>query len=294
MRPQPAPSDAPPEASGGPAPGRAIARIAHLSDIHFGKIAHPGVVDAIVADVNAQPFDLVVASGDLTQRARRSEFRDARAMLDRFEPPVLVVPGNHDVRAWWHHPFDRVFRSARRFSEFINEDRTPTFEAPGLAVFGLDSAHGLTIKGGKIRPRHLEAMRAYFAGADAGAFRVLVLHHHLLRLEALGSHDIARGARRALAVAQEADVDLVLCGHLHRSHVARVETAPPLAGAPGHKLVVASAGTATSSRGRAENKATNFYNWIAVGTERFAVEERRFDPASGAFSTERTTAFDRT
>ena len=86
-------------------------------------------------------------------------------------------------------------------------------------------------------------------------------------------------------------MDLVLCGHLHRSHVAPVELAPKLAGAPGHQLVVASAGTATSSRGRAENKATNFYNWIEITPEQFSIQERRFDPESATFEHERETAF---
>ncbi len=269
-------------------------RIAHLSDVHFGKIEHPGVVDALVEEVNAEPFDLVVVSGDLTQRATERQFQDARAMLDRFTAPTLVVPGNHDVRAWWHQPFERVFDSARRFKQFITPDVTPQFTARGLAVFGLDSAHGLTIKGGKIRPRHLEEMAAFFAAQDSGDFRVLVLHHHLLRLKELGGHDVARGARRALAIAEASGVDLVLCGHLHRSHVARVELAPDLAGAPGHRLIVASAGTATSSRGRAENKMTNVYNWIEVGPRSFTIQERRFEPLAGAFAHDRETTFART
>ncbi|MEO0560121.1 MAG: metallophosphoesterase [Bacteroidota bacterium] len=101
-------------------------KIAHLSDIHFGRIAHPAIVSAIVADVNAAGVDLVVASGDLTQRARTHEYEAARAMLDAFEAPVLAVPGNHDVRAWWHNPFERVWRSSKRFKRFITEDLTPS------------------------------------------------------------------------------------------------------------------------------------------------------------------------
>lgn len=265
-------------------------RLAHLSDVHFGKIAHPGVVDALVDEVNAQAPDLVVVSGDLTQRARPDQFRDARAMLDRFASPVLVVPGNHDVRAWWHHPVERVFRPTDRFRRYISPERTPSFTTPGLSVFGLDSAHGLTIKGGRIRARDLGAMEAFFADRPPGDLRVLVLHHHLLRLEALGSHDVSRGARQALAAAARAGVDLVLCGHLHRSHVAAVDVVP---GAPGHRLVIASAGTATSSRGRAEDRAVNLYNQIDVAPERFTVRERRFEPAAGVFEAYRESAFER-
>lgn len=265
--------------------------LAHLSDIHFGKIDDPRVVGALVSEVNDARVDLVVVSGDLTQRARTKEFRAARAMLDAFEPPVIVVPGNHDVRAWWHHPFDRLWRPSKRFRQFISDDTTPTFTADGLAAFGLNSAHGWTIKGGRIRSEHVATMEAFFADQPREAFRVLVVHHHLYHLDALGKHDVSRGARHALDAAQRAHVDLVLCGHLHRSHVQTVELAEP--GAEGDSLVIASAGTATSTRGRGSNRGVNFYNWIEVGPERFSVCERRFDPDTGRFDEARQSTFDR-
>ncbi len=264
-------------------------RLAHLSDIHFGKIADARVVPALVDEVNADQFDLIVLSGDLTQRARTREYEAAKQMIDAFEAPTLVVPGNHDVRAWWHNPIGRVFNSASRFRRFIGDDTTPSFQVPGFAAFGLNSAHGLTIKGGKIRPRHLDEMQRFFAAQPTDVFRVLVLHHHLIRLRALGSHDVARGAKAALQMAGEAKVDLILCGHLHVSHVEHIEIDVERE----RRLVIASAGTATSSRGRGTNKNVNFYNHIDVWPDRFAVEERRFDPAAGTFRPDRTTSFDR-
>ncbi|MDX1419660.1 MAG: metallophosphoesterase [Rubricoccaceae bacterium] len=273
-------------------PGTGAQRLAHLSDVHFGRIAHHGVVDALVDEVNEAGMDLVVVSGDLTQRARTHQFQAARAMLDAFAAPTLVVPGNHDVRAWWHNPVERVFESSSRFRRFIDDDVTPSFARPGLAVFGLNSAHGLTIKGGKIRTRHLDRMRAFFEAQPSEAFRVLVVHHHLRRLEALGAHDVARNATRALAAAGACGVDLILCGHLHTSHVQHVEVVPP--GDAGRGLVIASAGTATSSRGRGADRQVNFYNWVTVEPKRFSIEERRYDPDRNAFVGERTTTFDRT
>ena len=275
-------------------PQPANRRLAHLSDVHFGRIAHRGIVDALVDEVNDAAMDLVVVSGDLTQRARTHQFQAAKAMLDAFAAPVLVVPGNHDVSAWWHNPFERIFQSASRFARFINEDVTPQFARPGLAVFGLNSAHGLTIKGGKIRARHLEEMKGFFGEQPAGTFRVLVLHHHLLLLKALGAHDVARNARRALEAAGACGVDLVLCGHLHTSHVEHLEVVPPSEADPdGHRLVIASAGTATSSRGRGLDRQVNFYNWVTVEPGRFVIEERRFDAEAGRFAKVRDAAFER-
>ncbi|MEP0547946.1 MAG: metallophosphoesterase [Rhodothermales bacterium] len=271
------------------APDAPFFRLAHLSDIHFGKIAHERVVPALVEEVNDGGLDLVVISGDLTQRARTSEYEAARAMIDAFRPPVLVVPGNHDVRAWWHNPFERIFRSASRFRRFIGDDTTPSFAADGVAAFGLNSAHGLTIKGGKIRPRHLDRMRTFFEAQPPEAFRVLVVHHHLTRLRALGSHDIAHGAKKALQAAGSANVELLLCGHLHMSHVENVEIDVEL----GQRIVIASAGTATSSRGRGTNRDVNFYNHVCVWPDHFTVAERRFVADAGAFEPARETRFER-
>ena len=177
----------------------------------------------------------------------------------------------------------------------ISAERVPAFFSDGadgrpVAAVGINSAHGLTVKGGRVRPHVLDAMERRFAEAPPEAFRILVVHHHLLRLEALGDHDVARGARQALTAARRARVDLVLCGHLHRSHVAPVETAP-LSGRDAHRIVVASAGTATSSRGRAENAGPLQLDHRRPG--RFTVAERQYDAATETFREARSTTFER-
>lgn len=262
-------------------------KIAHLSDIHFGKIAHEEIVDALITEVNQANVTLVVVSGDLTQRARRSEYRAAADMLSAFEPPTLVVPGNHDVYAWWR-PVARLMRPLRRYREYISDEAAPTFVADGLAVLGINSAHGRTIKGGRIGSNERATVSEFFEGQADERFKVLVVHHHLTKIQALGPHDVARQAQKALDVASEVGVDLILCGHLHISHIEPVEIIPNE-----HRIVIASAGTATSSRGRRSNRKTNFYNVVGVGSDHFTIEERRFDPDRGAFIRDCVTRFDR-
>jgi 3',5'-cyclic AMP phosphodiesterase CpdA len=267
-------------------------RIAHASDIHFGKISHDEVVPALVDEINAGAFDVVVISGDLTQRAREREYRPAREMIDALEPPVIVVPGNHDVPPWWR-PVDRLLDAGGPFRKYISEDPTPTFTTTNggqkLAVFGLDSSHGASIAGGRIRQRHVEAMAAFFADLPRDTFSILTVHHPLKHLRAIGPHDVARGARRTLRQAGDKRVDLILSGHIHRSHVAHIETDVE----EGHRIVIASAGTATSSRGRMEHRGVNFYNQVCVWPDRFTVEERRFIPDARRFEREREATFDR-
>lgn len=264
-----------------------IAKIAHLSDLHFGKIAHPRIVDALVGELNEDAFDLVVISGDLTQRAREAEYQAAAAMLEGIRPPVLVVPGNHDVYPWWN-PIKRIFSPLARFERYVSEDATPIFEADGLAVLGINSAHGRTVKGGRIGSDEQQAITDYFGPRPQTVFKVLVVHHHLTQIQALGPHDVARKARKTIDRATKSGVDLVLCGHLHISHIEPIEIVPEK-----HRLVIASAGTATSSRGRRKHRETNFYNVITVDSTHFTVEERRFETGDVRFSSDHTTRFER-
>jgi 3',5'-cyclic AMP phosphodiesterase CpdA len=261
--------------------------IAHISDLHFGRIAHPGIVARLVREVNAPEVDLVVLSGDLTQRARVSEFEAARAMLDAIDPPTMVVPGNHDVYPWWH-PVRRLAMPLKRYRTYVSADLTPTVSIDGTKVLGINSAHGATIKGGRVTEAELTAIRRHLGVEDDATFKVLVLHHHLTKIRALGRHDVAWKSREALDVAADAGVDLILCGHLHVSHIEPVEIVPA-----SRRIVVVSAGTATSNRGRRSNQATNFYNRVTIDADAFAVEERRYVPADDCFVRDSRTTFDR-
>lgn len=264
-----------------------IARLAHLSDLHFGKIAHPRIVDSLVEEINEAEMDLVVISGDLTQRAREVEYQAAAAMLEAIEAPTLVVPGNHDVYPWWM-PVKRIFSPLARFERHVSEDPMPEYIQDGLAVLGINSAHGRTVKGGRIGINEQEAITAFFGPRPQTVFKILVVHHHLTQIQALGPHDVARKARKTLDRATKSGVDLVLCGHLHVSHIEPIEIVPEK-----HRLVIASAGTATSSRGRRKHRETNFYNVVSVGTDHFTVEERRFEPGDEQFSSDHITRFER-
>ena len=262
-------------------------KIAHISDVHFGRIAHEGIVDALVDEVNGSSVDLVAVSGDLTQRARPSQFQAAEAMLTAFQVPTLVVPGNHDVYAWWY-PVRRLFRPLGRYRRHISDDMTPTFERDGLAVLGINSAHGRTIKGGRVGRSARQAVHRFFGDRPEDVFKVLVVHHHLTRIQALAPHDVARKAEQTLDVATQVGVDLVLCGHLHVSHIEPIDIVPAK-----HRLVIVSAGTATSNRGRGAHGKTNFYNVIDVSPTQFSVEERIFDVDQERFVSDGQTTFER-
>lgn len=264
-----------------------MSRIAHISDIHFGRIAQPGIVEAIVEDVNGHDVDLVAASGDLTQRARTGQYRAAREMLDSFEAPWLTVPGNHDVFPWWR-PGSRLMDPLRRFREHITDDMTPRYELDRAVVQGINTAYGWTVLGGRLGTEARAAIEAGLGGHESGRMNILVMHHHLIQLSNVGKHDTVRGARKALRTAEKSGVDMILCGHLHISHVEPIEL-----GQNGTHLVIVSAGTATSDRGRGKHRQTNFYNLIDIYPECVRITERRFDSDTDGFETHGEHQFDR-
>ena len=234
-----------------------MTKIAHLSDIHFGRIIRPEIVEVVVEEVNALAADLVVVSGDLTQRARPWQYEAAVAMLEAFTAPVMVVPGNHDVYPWWR-PWLRLFRPLRRYKRYLTGALMPTFEGNAVAVLGINSAYGCTIRGGWIGDEERARIASFFAEQDAGVFKILVVHHHLIPVEGVGRGGVTRRGRPMLEVVAQAGVDLILSGHFHISYIEPVEVAS-------RRLVLVDAGTATSDRGPGPHHGANFYNVVSVG-----------------------------
>ncbi|HQT54368.1 MAG TPA: metallophosphoesterase, partial [Phenylobacterium sp.] len=115
-------------------------RIAHLSDIHFGG-ENVEAVAAATECLAADPLDLVVVSGDLTRFGEKGEFASAAAWLKQLPEPRLVTPGNHDAPylAW----YDRLFSPFARYERAIGPARFQTHLAPGLAVYGVNTARGV-------------------------------------------------------------------------------------------------------------------------------------------------------
>ena len=189
-------------------------RLAHLSDIHFGG-ENAAAVAAATEMLNAQAFDLVVVTGDLTRYAEVAEFEAAAAWLQKIEAPKLVTPGNHDAPylAW----AERLFAPFRRYERHIGPAPAQTWQGEGVAVRGINTARGaqprLNWSKGQISRR--QAREAADWLAERPGVRIVVVHHPLI--EMLGGPMTARvwGGERAAARFAEARVDLVLSGHIH-------------------------------------------------------------------------------
>jgi 3',5'-cyclic AMP phosphodiesterase CpdA len=259
-------------------------RIAQISDLHFG--AHdPATVAALHEALTTAVPDLVVISGDLTQRARRWQFHAADAFLRGLEAagmPLLVVPGNHDVPLY--DVPRRLLAPLGRYCRIIARDRSLFFHDTEIAVLGLFSAHGLTIKDGRLTGAQIARIGRTFAQAAPGTIKLLVTHHPLVPLPGeRGTIDAAlRGAGRALDAVRTAGVHLIMAGH---NHAASAEIGGPRLSVDPQLLVV-QAGSATSWRRRG---TPNSFNLLTIEPGRLAVDQR--DAIDGRFVTSRMLSF---
>ena len=267
-----------------------MATIAHLSDVHFGH-HDPAVVAALDAWLMERRPDLVVVSGDFTQRARVAQYREAAEWLDGLEQAglaTLAVPGNHDVPLY--DIVRRFVRPLHRYRRYIDDDLCPWFEDDELAVLGINTARSLTIKDGRINREQMALIRERFAEVTPRKVRILVTHHPLFGLP-LGEEGaltkVVGRAKPALEAVGEAGVHLLLAGHYHRTYS---RAAREMVESAGSELVI-QAGTATSTRLRGDELQS--FNWIETeGPTQVRLQVHAWDGSAFRPGTPARFAFD--
>ena len=244
--------------------------IAHLSDLHFGT-EDACVVEGLLADLAALAPDLVVVSGDLTQRAREAQFERARDFLARIDAEKLVVPGNHDIPLW--DVFRRLTQPLARYRRHIGGEEVPWFFDGEVAAAGIATPRRNLWKEGRVSTGDIRLVRERFCALPDEVLKVLVTHHPFVPKDGTGGvMPLARG-ERALDVLGACGADLLLSGHQHVGRQGLLSAYYPDVA---HSILVVEAGTAVSRRHRGE---PNTFNRIAVDGPHVAVEVRGWDGA---------------
>jgi 3',5'-cyclic AMP phosphodiesterase CpdA len=258
-------------------------KILHISDLHFGPSFVPAVAEALLQTIPSLSPDAIVASGDLTQRAKREQFEECALFFDRMpDVPLLVVPGNHDVPLY--RVFERLLDPLALYREIIHPDVNPVLQVGNVILVGLDStAPHSAISNGRLHRHQLRHCEEVFATAPNDMTRIVVAHHHF----APGHDkvfDVAMpGSRRAIDCFVEQRVEMILGGHLHRSYIGN-----SLDFFPGHHrergVVIVQCGTTTSSRGKGRERDENTFNLIEAGADTLTVTHYLYFEEVGKFS----------
>lgn len=262
-----------------------VRTIAHISDLHFGRVEN-AVAEGLAADLKTLRPDLLVASGDFTQRARRRQYAAAAAYLQRLPTPQLVIPGNHDIPL-----FDlprRFFAPLARYRQYINPDLRPFYQDQELAILGINTARSFHWrwngfwKDGRISEEQLLDVKLRLGGLPQEIFKIVVTHHPFIPPPGERKHGMVGRADHALDMMERCGVDMLLAGHLHMGYSGDVRTHYE---ALKRSILSIQAGTATSTRRRRE---PNAYNLIRINLHQVSVEVRTWTGTHFAPSTLKT------
>lgn len=264
--------------------------LVHLSDLHFGR-TDGSVIEPLIECVAQIKPNVVAVSGDLTQRARTVQFKQARSFLDRLPSPQIVVPGNHDVPLY--DVLSRVLRPYAKYQRYISDDLEPFYVDEEIAVLGVNTARSLTFKGGRINGQQIARVCERLSPFGADIMKIIVTHHPFDLPAGYDDAELVGRASKAMGRFASCGIDIFLAGHLHVSHAGSTAARYKL---KGHAAVVVQAGTATSSRARGEFNSFNVvridrssidvehFSWIREQT-RFSVSSiQRFEFLSGVWS----------
>lgn len=252
--------------------------IVHLSDLHFGTVDESVRIGLEAAVRQAAP-DLVVVSGDLTQRAKVREFAEARRFLDALPAPTIVVPGNHDVPLY--DVFRRFLRPLARYRRIITDDLEPFYADSEIAVAGINTARSATFKNGRINEGQLARLAERFAALGPDTTRIVVVHHPFGHAATKDERDIVGRAALAVDAFSKSRIDMILAGHLHAAHVGASSERYDI---EGYAALLIQAGTATSTRRRGE---ANSFNVVRIARPHVELERRTWTDGEGFVSAAR-------
>jgi len=253
-----------------------LSLVVQISDPHFGT-ERPDVVAALHEAIVSLRPGLVILSGDLTQRARRSQFAAARRFVDGYALPTLVIPGNHDVPLF--NLFARAFDPFGNYRRAFGRDLEPVFEDAEVLAIGVNTVRPARHKNGEVSDAQIERVSTRLRCASGSQLRIVVTHQPVHVIREKDVRNLLINRERAVAAWAEAGADLVLGGHIHLPYVR------PL-GSETQKLArllwSVQAGTAVSKRIR-EGISNSFHAIRRDSAGECTVEQWDYDEAARWF-----------
>jgi len=249
-----------------------------VSDPHFGT-ERPPVMQALQALAEAEQPQVLIVSGDITQRGSPGQFSAARRYLDGLGiPAMLAVPGNHDIPLL--QPLARWLRPYAAFHRAFGPELEPVLELPELLAIGVNTTRPRRHKDGEVSAAQVARVAQQLRRATPQQLRIVVTHQPVHVVRPRDEHNLLHGAGPAVRAWAEAGADLVLGGHIHFPSVGLLSDRYP--GLPRRAWGI-QAGTAVSHRIRSEvDNSVNLLRYEAAAG-RCSVERWDYMPESRRF-----------
>ena len=188
--------------------------IAHISDLHISKSSFDEeILMEAINEINSLNPDMIILTGDITNKGYYKEFKQATRFLEMFEPPLFAVPGNHDARNLGYQTFEELI-GERSWKLTVGDDFT---------VIGLDSTTPDDNRGDIGRPQHLWLEHQLDECVINENFSIVVLHHHVISIPQTGrERNVLSDSGDILKTLTTHEVDLVLSGHKHVPNIWKI------------------------------------------------------------------------
>jgi 3',5'-cyclic AMP phosphodiesterase CpdA len=262
-------------------------QLIHISDVHFGK-TDARIIEALHSVSKKIAPDLIVISGDFTQRARISEFEEAATFIQTLQTtglPIVAIPGNHDI-APLYDPLHRMRDPYSRYDRLIAPITVAAYFDPEIAIIGINTVRPSRFKDGRISKRDIEKAKEWLNERSPDSARIIVTHHPLDLPVRHQTHRLAYGSKRAVYALASAGVDLYLSGHHHKSSV--VPTA--IRYTKKHRSAIALQAGTVSTRSRGELQS---FNMLQIDGAKIDVINYLWNPAKKDFLINATHSFKR-
>ena len=257
-----------------------MSTLLQISDTHFGTEQAP-VLEALLRLFNSLDPEVVVWSGDITQRARREQFAGARTFLERLRSSrVLAIPGNHDIPLF--NVAARALFPYAGFRRVFGPDLEPRHESANFLVVTVDTTRRYRHVDGEISSKQVERVCEALQSARAGCVRIVVTHQPVHVIKAKDEKNLLHGREAAVRAWAAAGADIVMGGHIHLPYLRPLSER--FANLP-RRIWIVQAGTAVSHRVR--HSAPNSVNVLrheATGQRTCVVERWDFDASRAEFS----------
>lgn len=234
-------------------------KIIQISDLHFGK-EDSKLIPILLESITALNPDLVLVSGDLTQRAFATQFLAAKNFLDEINFPKLIIPGNHDIPLF--NLFKRLLDPFADYRKYISSELHQKYINDEVAILGVNSVFPFSGKNGRLSKEELERIKSFFK-INRNLIKILMTHHNFVELPDM--HPVLLNKDEILEVLAECQINIVLSGHLHVPYLEKVIMNTP----KDHAIYFITAGTAISNRLR---NAVNSFNYLEIDKEKFKLE----------------------